>query len=197
MIHHDPELAGYLAKVRETNLDALTDILGLQKESRGYQFEFFNRSILFDGTDFKDLSGAILQPALIGIFCRYILNAPADLIQPSGRLVTFREFSGSAPLFSRFAENTNKTIEQTFANRVEILRKKCAALLGIPTRSSSHDLSVHFKALPRVPLILKFNDADEMLPADSSLLFCDDAARYLDIKSLAAICTYLTGILIQ
>jgi hypothetical protein len=37
---------------------------------------------------------------------------------------------------------------------------------------------------------------DELLPAQSAFLFHDNADKYLDIKSLGIIATYLTGLLI-
>jgi hypothetical protein len=67
----------------------------------------------------------------------------------------------------------------------------------MPVNNASYDLSVRFKALPKLPVILQFNDADEILPANSTLLFYEDAQEYLDLRSLAVIGTYLTGLLIQ
>jgi hypothetical protein len=54
-------------------------------------------------------------------------------------------------------------------------------------QDNSYDLSVCFKALPQVPVVFQFNDADEILPKNAAFLFSDDAENYLDIKSLAAI----------
>lgn len=187
----------YLSQVRELNIDAISDSLGIQKCSQGYRFNFFNRSILFDRNDFVDLSGEELQPAIKTVFCQYLLNSPENTIESSGRLVTFREFSGAGPLFSRFSENTNKTIEQSFSNRLTELEEKCRQLFGMPVHKTAYDLSVRFNALPKIPVIFQFNDTDELLPANSTILFHEDAQEYLDIRSLAAIGTYLTGLLIQ
>jgi hypothetical protein len=44
-----------------------------------------------------------------------------------------------------------------------------------------------FEALPRVRIYLIFNDADEDFPADCSLLFEKQAAKYLDMECLAMI----------
>jgi hypothetical protein len=77
------------------------------------------------------------------------------------------------------------------------LEKKCRQLFGIKVNKPSYDLSFRFKALPKIPVIIQFNDTDELLPASSTLLFHGDAENYLDKKSLATIATYLTGLLIR
>jgi len=64
-------------------------------------------------------------------------------------------------------------------------------------KNVSYDLSVRFKALSRIPIILNFNDKDDMMPANAGFLFQDNADKYLDLECLSIICTYLTGQLIQ
>jgi len=197
LVQENRNVNEYLPHVRKMSIDSTMNILGIQKGSQGYNFNFFNRKILFDGDDFIDLSGEDLQPAIKNIFCQYLINSPQNQIQGSGRLVTFREFSGAGPLFSRVVANTNKTIEQTFSSKPGTLDKKCRQILGIPLNNDSFDLCFQFKALPKIPIILQFNAADEILPANSTFLFQDDAQNYVDLKSLATIGTYLIGALIQ
>ena len=193
----DRSLAEYLLKVRKLNFDEVIQILGIHENTQGYIFDFFGRSILYDRYDFFDSSGKTLSDAIKTLFCQYLLNSPSCFIKSSNRLVTFREFPGSGPLFSRFTENTNKTIQQTFSNRLELLEKECKRNYGVVEYNTSYDLSVKFKALPAIPIVLRFNDADDLFPATSACLFYDDASNYLDLKSLATITTYLTGLLIQ
>ncbi len=186
-----------LSQVRELKIDHFIDTLGIQKCAQGYRFDFFNRQILFDGTDFIDLSGTALLPAIKTVFCRYLIMHPQTKTDSSGKLVTFREFSGAGPLFSRFVENTNKTIETAFSGRLDALEEKCKALFGMPLGNCSCDLSIRFKALPRIPVTLQFNESDDTFPATSAFLFHEDAISYLDLKSLASIVTCLTGFLIK
>ncbi len=186
-----------LLQIRELNMDGIIDSLGVQKGANGYYFDFFNRTIVFDHTDFADLSGGQVLPAIKNIFCQYFLRGSQIQTKGSDRRVTFREFRGAGPLFSQFAENTNKTIEHTFSKRLGTLQKKCDALYSMPVHDPSFDLSVRFNALPKVPVFFQFNDEDEILPANSALLFHDDAQIYLDLKSLATMGTYLTGLLIH
>ena len=187
----------FLTKMHQLNMDELSDVLGVQKGSQGYRFHFFNHPILYDGNDFFDLSGSELTPAIKTVFCQYLIHGPIQKKENSGKLVTFREFSGAGPLFSQFVANTGKIIEQTFSSRLTVLEKKCKQLFSMPLNTSGYDLSVRFKALPKIPIILQFSDADDMFSAKSVVLFHDDAIQYLDLKSLGKIITFLTGLLID
>jgi len=88
-------------------------------------------------------------------------------------------------------------IENTFSKKLEKFKKKCKEMCGMPLNNASYDLNIRFKTLPKIPVILQFNDADEIFPAKSMFFFHDDAVQYLDLKSLAGITTYLTGLLIS
>lgn len=197
LIQDDQKINEYLAVIREQNNDSLMDTLGLQKTAKGYKFDFFNRPILFNHKDFIDLSGEKLSISAKTVLCKYMLSCPQPPFQNSAELVTFREFSRDSPLFYRFAENISKTIGQTFSNRVGMLEQKCSQIYGMPVSNTSYDLSVRFKALPRISITLQFNDVDDMMPAKATFLFHEDAINYLDLKSLGSVMTYLTGILIS
>ena len=197
LMHDDQKLNEYLTLIREQNNDKLIDILGLQKTGKGYRFDFFNRPILFDHQDFVDLSGQELSFSIKIVLCKYLLNCSQPPLKKSVRLVTFREFPEAGPLFYRFAENTSKTIEQTFSNRVDALEQKCRQFYGISVSDASYDLSIRLKVLPKIPITLQFNDVDDILPAKAVFLFHEDAVNYLDLKSIGSITTYLTGHLIN
>jgi hypothetical protein len=49
----------------------------------------------------------------------------------------------------------------------------------------SADLVMKFDALPKVPVLLVFNDRDEDFPAHCSLLFERRAEKFLDMECLA------------
>ena len=62
---------------------------------------------------------------------------------------------------------------------------------------AAYDLSLMFKALPRIPVMLRFNDGDSEFPAQCSILFRESAEHYLDMESLAIAGTFLAGNLIK
>jgi len=187
----------FLSRMEKQPSKNFHDILGIHKRAQGYRFDFFNRPIFYNHNDFIDLSGEELSGSIKAVFSKYMINCPQFPLESSGKLLTFRELPGAGPLFQRFAENTNKTIEQSFSNRLGDLEIICKGIYGMPINETSFDLSIRFKALPKIPIILHFNDVDDTFPANAVFLFHDDAIQYLDLKSLGSIATYLTGSLIN
>jgi len=193
----DAQYTEYLSLIREMDIDQKADILGIQKRNQVYLFEFFNRQILFDGDDFKDMSGEAVPQAIKTVLCKYLILCPDSLCETSNRLVTFREFSNAGPLFSNFTANTGKIIETTFSGRIENLTARCQKLGGTLMEKNAYDMTVRFRALHRVPVILNFNDTEDSMPAKAGFLYHDNADQYLDLVGLTLTCTYLTGLLIR
>jgi Domain of unknown function (DUF3786) len=195
-IFHDvyPDL---LSRVKPMDLSEKLKILGIQKRGALFIFDFFNHQLVFDGKDFFDTEGADPTPAVKVLICTYILMSPDKELKSDGKLVTFREFPDAGPLFSRFTENTAKIIQTHFSRRREALSYRCLKLGGTIIANQSYDISIRFRALPKIPIILNFNDADELMPASAGFLYHDTAATYLNLQCLSITCTYLTGLLIQ
>jgi hypothetical protein len=187
----------YLSQLKDFDFSKKAEILGIQKQNQSFIFEFFNRKIVFDRNDFKDITGKELTFAVKVVLCKYLLMCPGKISKSSNRLVTFREFANAGPLFSSFTANTNKIIETTFSGQLETLKMRCQKLGGTMVETKSYDLSVRFRALPMLPIILNFNDKDEILPAKAGFFYHDNAQTYLDLECLTITCTYLTGLLIQ
>ena len=124
----DQDLNEHMSQVRQLNIERMVGILGIKKRSHMYLFEFFNRQILFDHHDFIDVSGKAISSSLKKVFCQYLIRCPNDFLKESKRLVTFREFPESGPLFSRFTENTNKTIECAFSGQLHRHRNEYCPL---------------------------------------------------------------------
>lgn len=148
--------------------------------------------------------GALLNPdgqaptdAVGLVLCRYLLNCPDEPL-PEGRRLTFREIDGAGPLVSSFAANTNKLITSAFALDLPALENAGNRMGGKQLEGAvGYDLVMKFAALPRVPIFLQFNAADDLFPAQSSILFNASAQGYLDMQSLFILGTYLAGGLVR
>jgi len=186
-----------LSRVKPMDLSQKLHILGIQKQGALFIFNFFNHQLAFDGNDFFNTAGGDLTPAVKVVLCTYILMSPENELKNNGKPVTFREFSNAGPLFSKFTENTAKIIQSSFSNQLETLSLRCLKLGGTMITNHAYDISVRFRALPKIPIILNFNDADNLMPAGAGFLYHDTAATYLDLQCLTITCTYLTGLLIQ
>ncbi len=193
----DQKLNHDFATVQKIDFLKNAEILGIRQKNGTLIFGFFNRQISFSQDEIYDIEGEPLTDAVKDVLCQYLLMCPDPICESSNKLVTLREFSDAGPLFSTFTANTGKIIGTTFSGNLEDLISRCLALGGIIMENASYDLSVRFKALSRIPIIMNFNDKDDMMPASAGFLFHDNADKYLDLKSLSTICTYLTGQLIQ
>lgn len=193
----DKKFAAGLSKIKSIDMAKNMETIGAARQQQSWVLNFFNRRIVFDGNDFVDRNGDAVATAVKVVLCNYLIKCPAEKHTVSNRMVTFREFSNAGPLFSRFSENTGKIISTTFSGKPDQLVSSCQKIGGILLETESYDISVRFQALRHVSIVLNFNDADDMMPANAVFLFNDDAEARLDLDGLAILCTYLTGILIQ
>jgi len=127
------------------------------------------------------------------LLVNYVLRFP-EVPPRLDRRVSFRELEGAGPLVVSFANNTNKTIVNTFAGKLPQLKSAAGALGGKPQHpASGFDLSLKFQALPHIPLYLQFNDAEAPFPAQSSLLLEASIEHFLDMQSIITLGTFLCG----
>ncbi len=141
--------------------------------------------------------GEPANPAISVLILNYVINFP-EKIPPDGEWITFREFDGAGPLTSFVTENTNKIIETTFSGKMGNLKNSAIKTGGCPVDDElSSDISIHFIALPGIPVFLRFNDKEEQFPAQCSILFRQSAQQFLDLNALGIAGTILTGRLIS
>ena len=187
----------HLAKLAEINLPERAQTLKLEMRSDSIVIPFFGRQHFISKQGIIDFDGQAPTPAVATVLLNYTLRSTG--IPPANpEKISFRDFNGAGPLVVSFANNTNHLIASTFAGRLAALESACKGLGGQPVVDAvSADLSVEFQALPGVPQYLSFNDRDDDFPAQSNLFFQRSAQRYLNLKSLFVLGTYLAGNLIK
>jgi hypothetical protein len=150
-------------------------------------------------TGVTDMAGKEINPALGVVLCTYVLRSSKAVASEGSELVSFREFEEVGPLNGYFTENTQKLIARAFDGNIAALEQRCRLLGGRVLRSApetAYDLSVQFDALPKIPVLLRFNDRDEAFPAQCVILFRRSAEQYLDLQCLSIAGTFLAGFLI-
>jgi hypothetical protein len=187
----------YLAELRQTDIFARADLLGLEPEDGYLRIPLYGREYRVSSSGISDPGGREVTAAVRVVLCKYLLTCPPELPPLSDRLVTYREFKDAGPLVSYFTTNTNKIIETTFAGNLSLLHERAALAGGEVLPSETHDLSLKFMALPRIPVLLNFNDRDELFPASASVLYRASAEVFLDMECLAITGTLLAGRLIS
>jgi hypothetical protein len=172
-------------------------VLNIRQKNGSLIFNFFNQQVTFSKDNILNTGDHSFTDMIKDVLYQYLSNCPDQIFDDSHNFVTLREFSNSGPLYSRFTANTYKIIETTFSGHLDNFVKQSLTLGGTIMDNVSYDVSIRFQALSKIPIILNFNDIDDMMPANAVFLFNDNANKYLDLKGLSVLCTYLTGQLIQ
>lgn len=187
----------YLAEILTIDYLARADMLGVERNDESLLIPLYDKVYLLSGKGIGAQDGTPVTPAVNVILSKYVLLCPTELAPIPDRLMTYREFKDAGPLISYFTTNTNKTIESHFAGTISSLKERALQLGAVLLQHDSYDLSLQFHALPRIPVILNFNDRDDMFPATCSILYKLSAEQFLDMECLAMTGTLLAGKLIK
>jgi len=187
----------YLEEIRQLDLAGRGGILGLETEAAAVSIPWLGKTLRVTGEGIVDAAGNRPDYGTFVVVSNYLLRCPAAVASSSG-WSHYRDFPTSGPLTVYFARDVEQALADNFNGRTEALRQASRHLGGyVPDIAVRCDLSFCFYALPRVPVLLLFNDADEEFGADCSLLFDNVADQYLDAESLAILGRCLVEALVQ
>ncbi len=185
----------YLNQIDKIDMDSRSGQLGGNCEGNHMSISFFGQPYRISGRGINNPSGK--QPA-IGIcvvLSKYVLLCP-EIPSLDKEWVSFRDFKDAAPLAGSFVNNTEQAIAQNFSGRLDELAGACEKLGGWnPGLDLSYQLIIKLYPLPKIPVLLLFDDADEEFPAQCKVLFERRAEHYLDPECLAILGMLLSGFL--
>lgn len=187
----------YLERVARIDFDRLPEALGVERRAETIVVPVFNAPYRVSAAGITDPHGKPAEYATGVIICRYLLECPPS--RPAGDTWrAFRDFRDAAPLLDYFSANVERRIGGHFRNRPASLNAAAAAL-GVrrPGLTLDYDFTGVFDPLPRVPVLLAFNDADAMFPAHCSVLFEARVESYLDMECVAMVGALLAERLIE
>jgi hypothetical protein len=175
----------YLAQIEGLDLASVEEKLGCEVERNEVLIPLFDKPHRVSEKGILDPSGK--QPSFdqCVILCKYLLLCP-DVPPKDHEWVSYRGLKDSGPLTKYFSNDVERAIADYFKGTINRLAEASKALGGYPPAvDASYDLSAQFDGLPRVPLVLLYNDADEEFPAKCAVLFKNRAEDYLDAECLA------------
>lgn len=187
----------YLEQVRQISFLEKAELLGLKRDGDRLVIPLYDKFYFFSTAGLSEKKEGKISPAVQVMICKYILMCSSEMVAIDDKFVTYREFKNAGPLISYFTTNTNKTLETTFSGNVELLKERSQKIGGEILASDMYDLSLRFYAFPKIPIVVNFNDIDDLFPAKCSVLYRSTAAHYLDMECLAMTGTLLTGKLIK
>jgi hypothetical protein len=187
----------YLAQVAGIDLASRAPTLEIRLENGEALIPLFGNIYRVSSRGVFDPSGLEPDHAVKVTLCKYLLLCPET--EPIGEeWVSYKDFKAAAPFVGGFINNTEKALVRHFSGSFARLREACRTMGSRPAELEvSYQLALRFEALPKIPILLLFNDEDEEFPAQCSLLFQKKAEGYLDMECLAILGWVLTdGLLV-
>ncbi|MFH1060737.1 MAG: DUF3786 domain-containing protein [Pseudomonadota bacterium] len=187
----------YLAQLEQAWPGLTLTDLGVERRGEAVAARLFGQDYLVTPAGISDQAGRKPSHARCVVLAKYLLARPGPVL-PRGQWTSYRGFKDAAPYAGSFAMYAEGRIAKAFAGRRAELAAACAALgAAAPPEEFNYDLSLHFYALPRVPMLMLFNDQDEDFPASCSLLFDESAPSFLDMECLAILGLVMAEVLDQ
>ena len=183
----------YLDEIAKVDFGAIKDTLACRVEGDHLVVPFFGREYRVSRHGITDAANRKPGYVVCVILAKYILRCPAWAAADDG-WVSFKDFKTTSHFtnINYFASDTEQAIVKGFSGRLPALVAACRQTGGVPHDADMpYDLSVRFEALPRVSLLLLFNDRDPEFPAGCTMLFNRPAESYLDPESLAMTGSFL------
>ncbi|KIX11658.1 DUF3786 domain-containing protein [Dethiosulfatarculus sandiegensis] len=181
----------YQKQLAEVDYRPLARVLGIEPDAKGAWVRFFGQKYHVSDQGVFDQDGNEPWHGVSVILFKYILlakgsNGERPSLPTEFDWVSYREFPDAAPYNQGFKDTVENNLVKYFSGDPKGLEAFCQMWEGRdPEMGLSYQLVRKFDALPKLPLLLLFNDADDEFPAQASLLFPDYAADYLDMECLA------------
>jgi hypothetical protein len=183
----DKTYRDYISQVAGMDLKSVGEKLGAQVKGSDVIIHLFGRPHMVSERGIIDPSGKRPSFDICVVLCKYLLLCP-DIQPEENEWVSYRDFKDSGPLTSYFANEVERSIAKNFSGNVPALKEASKTLGGYPPEIElSYEVAMQFDLLPRIPVLMLFNDADEEFPAKCSVLFEKRAENYLDAECLAII----------
>lgn len=161
----------YLVRIAELDFNKIADQLGAEVVGDELIIPFFAKPHRISAEGITDPSGSRPTFSVCVVLFKYILLCPEnDPVENDW--VSFKDFKDSAPFAGAFANYTEAPLAKYFSGRLKDLESACRGIHGYaPAATYAYDLCMQFNALPKIPVLLLFNDGDEEFPAQCAVLF--------------------------
>ena len=179
--------SNYLARVAGMDFARIAEPLGAELVGGELVILVFGHPYRISKQGLTDPSGKRPDFSVCVVLFKYLLLCP-DVDPIEDDWVSFKDFKDAAPFAGAFINYTEAPLATHFEGDLAWLEVASRALGGHPPAADfPYDLSLRFSALPKVPVLMLFNDADEEFPARCAVLFERRAEKYLDMECLAMV----------
>jgi hypothetical protein len=175
----------YLSQLRELSFASIAPKIGAEFSQGRLRLPLLDRIFEVSVDGIVGPQGKRPGYDVCVILSKYLLLCPET--PPLGaNWFSFKDFKDTRPLHNYFANDVERAVAGHFSGRLDALQRACAVLGGYPPELKvSYDLTMQFYALPMIPIVLLFNDADSEFPAQCTLLFPSRTEAHLDGECIA------------
>jgi hypothetical protein len=186
----------YLQQLKDISLEEIADHLGVEFIEDKMIISFLGHIFKISRNGIFDQSGKTpLYPICVVLF-KYVLTNP-EIIFLESPWTSYKDFKDAGPLIGFFSNDVEKAIVKQFSGKTENLKNACERLGGKNADIDIiYDVSMQLTALPKIPLLLLFNDVDDEFPARCSVLFQKRIESYLDMETVALMGNIFTKMLV-
>jgi hypothetical protein len=185
---------GYLEALTDLDLSIRCSILDISvdEDRKTAEIPFFGSIYRVSREGVVNADGKRPDYGTCIILLKYLLMCPRQ-IPIEDDWVSYRDFKDSGlSLDVSFSDNSRRAISKIYSGQKGALENAAAALGGTrPDFDYPYDVAAVFRVLPRVPVLLLFNDEDDEFPAKTSILFERRADQFLDMECIAMVGGYL------
>ena len=177
----------YLAQIAELDFKKIAGQLGAEMAADELIIPFFGKPHRISAAGITAPCGSRPNFSVCVVLFKYLLLCP-DHDPVENDWVSFKDFKDSAPFSGAFVNYTEAPLAKYFSGRLKDLEAACRGIHGhLPAATFSYDLCIQFNALPKIPVLMLFNDADDEFAAHCMVLFERRAENYLDMECLAMV----------
>ena len=177
----------YLAQIGGLDFNKIADRLGAEMVGEELIIPFFGKPFRISAAGISEPAGSRPNFSVCVVLFKYVLLCP-DHDPVENDWVSFKDFRDSAPFAGAFVNYTEAPLAKYFSGCLKDLAAACRKIHGHqPAATFSYDLCMQFDALPKIPVLMLFNDADKEFVARCAVLFERRAENYLDMECLAMV----------
>ncbi len=176
----------YCRQITELDFLSIKDILGIEIRGQEAIVAFLGEEYIVSNKGIADKFGNRPDYMICVILAKYLLLCPdAPVVNKEwSALKDFHKVSQFTNL-NVFTSDAEQPIIKSFSGRIDALAEASKKVGGKPCRLDiSYDFTMEFSILPKINILLLFNDTDDEFPAACSVLFQKQAEDYLDPESL-------------
>ena len=176
----------YREQIGALDLEKRADILGGVIEDDALKLTLFQTPYLISKAGVFGADGEKAPFDVTILLSKYLLMCP-DAMPQKGGWVHYRELKNTGPLTAYWHNHVERDLIEAFTGKVQVLEASTEALLAEPAPDPAGDIDTVIEALPRIPLRLVFNDADDEFPASCTALLDRTVEAFIDGESLAVL----------